>query len=172
MFSESVVAVGLLISADGHGHPVVLRLAQRVALALAYAHDGVGNPVHANLFADGISLAQNFVHDVIAHDRFVCAVLLVGGRKPAPHRDIDVVQRQHRPRVPAHIGIVAGVAVVEDVCRLVQRRAHIAALGTVVAHRLVVLDAHDLAPLETEIVLSAEDHARLPRYLENVSAVA
>ncbi len=50
-----VVAIDLLIGGDGDGDPVVLRLAERVALAVAHADNGIGNAVHADLFADGVA---------------------------------------------------------------------------------------------------------------------
>ncbi len=62
-----------------------------------------------------VAVAQQVVHDVVAHDDVVGGVVFVGGGKAAAQGDVDVVQREHGPGIAAHVGVVAGVAVVDDV---------------------------------------------------------
>ena len=106
-----VIAVDLLVGGDGYGDPVVLRLAEGLALAVADSDDGEGDAVDANFFADRIAVAQQVVDNVVSNNGVVGGVFVVGWGKAAAQRDVDVVERKHGPRVAAHAGIVAGVAV-------------------------------------------------------------
>ena len=99
------------------------------ALAVADADDGVGDAVDADLFADGVAVAEQVVDDVVAYDDVLGGVVLVAGREAAADGDVDVVEREHRPGVAAHAGVVAGVPVGYDVGGFAQQRADFAAFG-------------------------------------------
>ena len=66
------------IGAQGDVDIVVLALAERGALPLALAHDGVHVAIDANLLADRVFAAQQVLHHVVAHDGDVRAFFLIG----------------------------------------------------------------------------------------------
>src|SRR5450432_2681701 len=73
-----VVAVSMLIRRQRYRDPVILRLPKGFPLALSHANDRVGNSINAQFLADWISVAENVVDDVVAHDRAVRGMLNVG----------------------------------------------------------------------------------------------
>jgi hypothetical protein len=169
-----VVAVGLQVGGDGHGHPVVLRLAQRFSLAVADADDGIRDAVDANLFAEWVSIAQQVVHNVVTHNDVVGAYVVVGGRKSASYHNVEVVEQSTMVQVNAtHIGISAGMAIEGDFSGAANGRAHLGTFGALVPHRLVVFVLQDLALLILEVLLGGETAAcgETP-HAEHISAVA
>ena len=167
-----VGAVGLLISAHGHCDPVILRSAQHLALTRAHTHHRVGNAPHTDFLANGVALAQQVIHNVVAHNHVVGGFFIVGRGEPAAEVDVEVVERDHGPGDAADAGVGAGVSVVDDGALAVEAGADFGALGAAVADGFVVFHAEDLALLVAEVVFGREDDAGHLSDGEDVGAVA
>ncbi len=120
----------------------------------------------------GVAVAQQVVHNVVSHNHVVGSLVVVSGGKAAAQCNVQVVERNHRPRNAANPGVAAGVPVENHAAGAVQSHTHLAALRARVPNRFVVFDAQNLALLKPQVLLGREDHARHPPHRKHVGAVA
>ena len=164
-------AVGALEGGERHGDPVVLALAERLALLFAEANDGIGHAVDADLLADGVFALEEVFFDVRADEADVRGVVVVGLREAAAFDDVEVLHLGHEGGVAANLGVRAGLREVDDLADGRLERANLRAGRALGLHGAELLQRDDLALLVLQVLLVAGGESRFLRDGEDVRAL-